>query len=56
MKYLIEKLTSKKFIGWLGACAFFYGGQLSQEYWMFITLGYMGIETLLGVLDRRVKK
>jgi len=56
MKYLIEKLTSKKFVGWLGACAFLYLGKVSEDTWLWITITYMGVEGALNVLANFKKK
>lgn len=49
---MFNKLISKKFIGWIGACVFLYIDKISENTWLFITLAYMGIETGLNILDK----
>jgi len=51
-KFILEKLLSKKFIGWVGACVFLWFDKITSDTWMWITLGYMGIEAGINLLDR----
>ena len=52
IQFIVEKLLSKKFIGWLGACVFLVIGKIDAQVWMWITLGYMGIEGALNILQK----
>jgi hypothetical protein len=52
LKYIIEKIISKKFIGWLGSCTFLYYDKINEQTWLVITLSYMGLEAGLNLIDR----
>lgn len=49
---IIEKILSKKFIGWLGTCILLCTGKIGEQSWFYITLLYMGFETGINIIDR----
>jgi hypothetical protein len=53
--YVVNKVLSKKFIGWLGACLFLYIGKIDANTWLIITLTYMSVESALNIFDKFTK-
>lgn len=56
LKYLVEKITSKKFIGFLVASYFFQIHLLSEQLWFYAFCVYVGLESGMNILEKFTKK